>query len=205
MGMADKLAGRLAELRGLLREKDPITVAALSGAERGPISDSLRLLYFHRNILISFPELIPVDEQAGNPLSETNQVLLLYYLSSADGTQLEGRWLSFADLPGGRFYNQAFQGYSGSEVAKHFEEDIDAFERAGKNIGGTRLFFGDSAFAFHILPRIMLAAVYHLGDEEFPSSCKILFDATSTHYLPIDGCAILGSMLAGKLMAADKN
>lgn len=203
--MADKLAGRLAELRGLLRDTNPLTVAALSGAEAGQRSDSLRLFFFQRTILISFPELVPIDEQSGAPLSETSAALLLYYLSSADGTPLEGRWLSFADLPGGRFYNQAFQGYSGAEVAKHFGDDIAAFERAGKNINGERLFFGDAAFAFHVLPRVMLAAVYHLGDEEFPSSCKILFDATSTHYLPIDGCAILGSMLAGKLMAADKN
>jgi hypothetical protein len=180
-------------------------VAALSGAEAGQRSTSLRLFFFQRIILISFPELVPTDEQSGAPLSESGQALLLYYLSIADGTPLEGRWLSFADLPGGRFYNQAFQGYSGAEVAKHFGEDIAAFERAGKSIGGERLFFGDAAFAFHVLPRVMLAAVYHLGDEEFPSSCKILFDATSTHYLPIDGCAILGSMLAGKLMAADKS
>jgi hypothetical protein len=43
---------------------------------------------------------------------------------------------------------------------------------------------------------------YWLGDEDFPSSCKILFDASASHYLPIDGSAILGSMLVRKLLAA---
>lgn len=202
--MADKLAGRLAELRRFLLDADLMEVAGRTGATPVPQSASLRLFLFSRSILISFPTLVAVDEQTNAPISDSNQALLLYYLSLADGTPLEGRWLSFADLPGGRFYNQAFQGYSGTEVAKHFGDDILAFERAGKNLGGERLFFGDAAFVFHVLPRVMLAAVYHLGDEDFPSSCKILFDATSTHYLPIDGCAILGSMLAGKLMAADK-
>lgn len=209
--MPEKLAGRLAELRGLLRDADPLEVAARSGAEPGPRlcpepvegSGSLRLFLFSRPILISFPDLVPADEQTGAPLPDMHQTLLLYYLSSADGTPLERRWVSFADLPGGRFYNQAFQGYSGSEVAKHFANDIAGFESAGKKLGGVRLAYGDAAFAFHVLPRVMLAVVYHLGDEDFPASCKILFDATSTHYLPIDGCAILGSMLAGKLMAAD--
>jgi hypothetical protein len=40
---------------------------------------------------------------------------------------------------------------------------------------------------------------YWLGEEEFPSSAKILFDATATHYLPIDVCAILGSMLVSRI------
>ena len=41
---------------------------------------------------------------------------------------------------------------------------------------------------------------YWLGDEDFPSSCKILFDESASHYLPIDGCAILGSMLVRRLL-----
>jgi hypothetical protein len=200
----EKLAGRLAELRLRLRDANLLELAARSGAEPGPGSGTLRLSLFSRPIIVSFPDLVPADEQTGAPLSDANQTLILYYLSSADGTPVEGRWLSFADLPGGRFYNQAFQGYSGAELAKHFANETAAFERAGQSLAGMRLAFGDASFAFHILPRVMLAAVYHLGDEDFPPSCKILFDATSTHYLPIDACAILGSMLTGKLIAADK-
>jgi hypothetical protein len=198
--VVDKLAGRLAELRLLLRDADLVKLAACSGAEPGTRSDLLSLSFFSRPVVISFPDLAPADEQTGVPLSDANQALLLYYLSTADGTPMEGRWVSFADLPGGRFYNQAFQGYSGGELARHFKDNLAAFERAGQSVNGMRLDYGNAAFAFQILPRVMLAAVYHLGDEDFPAACKILFDATSTHYLPIDACAVLGSMLAGKLM-----
>jgi hypothetical protein len=47
-----------------------------------------------------------------------------------------------------------------------------------------------------------MLVTYWLGDEDFPSSCKILFDSSATHYMPIDGCAIAGSMLAKKLRKA---
>jgi hypothetical protein len=43
---------------------------------------------------------------------------------------------------------------------------------------------------------------YWLGDEDFPSSCKVLFDESASHYLPIDACAILGGMLTRKIIAA---
>ncbi|MDL1911699.1 DUF3786 domain-containing protein, partial [Chloroflexi bacterium CFX6] len=55
---------------------------------------------------------------------------------------------------------------------------------------------------FQPLPRVPLMTTYWLGDEDFPSSCKILFDESATHYLPIDACAILGSMLTRKIIAA---
>jgi hypothetical protein len=136
------------------------------------------------------------------PLPESAQNLLLYYLTSADGTPMEGRWISFADLPDGRFYHRAFQGYTGSKLEKKFGNDLDAFESVGDRSGGMKIAYGDSAFAFHVLPRVMIALIYHRGDEEFPVSCRILFDASTSHYLPTDVCAILGSMLTQQLLTA---
>ncbi|HJZ12415.1 MAG TPA: DUF3786 domain-containing protein, partial [Acidobacteriota bacterium] len=113
---------------------------------------------------------------------------------------LSGRWVSFADLPDGRMYNAAFQGYTGDEISKIFSLELRDFETACEKAGGQAVDTGDAAFRFQALPRVELLVVYHLGDEDFPSSCKILFDASATHYLPIDGCAILGSLLVKKIL-----
>jgi hypothetical protein len=61
---------------------------------------------------------------------------------------------------------------------------------------------GDAGFGFHVLPRVELAAVYWLGDEDFPSRASILFDANAPHYMVTDGLAILGSQLVGRILAA---
>jgi len=202
ISMTDILAGRLAELRrGLLKVNLPV-LAARCGAELEQGANVLRLSFFDQQVAVSFTDLVFVDAKKGTALTDITQALLLYYLTTADGTPLEGRWLSFADLPDGRFYNQAFQGYSGAELVKYFGNDPAAFERAGYYLNGMKIAYGDSAFAFHILPRLMLSVIYHLGDEDFPASCQILFDASASHYLPTDACAILGSMLTQKLLAA---
>jgi hypothetical protein len=60
---------------------------------------------------------------------------------------------------------------------------------------------GSASSIFQALPRVPLMVTYWLGDEDFPSSCKILFDECARHYLPIDACAVLGGMLARKLIA----
>ncbi|MDI6768863.1 MAG: DUF3786 domain-containing protein [Anaerolineales bacterium] len=199
------LAERLSGLRDELRRKaNPQTLAADSGAEFQTANGlaEIRLSLFGKPVRVAFPDLVPVEAQSGQPLPDALQALVLYYLVTADGAPLEGRWIAFADLPDGRFYNQAFQGYSGNELVKYFGDDLTALEQAARKLNGLKIAYGDAAFAFHVLPRLPLAVVYHLGDEDFPATCKILFDTSACHYLPTDVCAILGSMLTRKLLAA---
>ena len=97
-------------------------------------------------------------------------------------------------------YNTAFQGYGGDEIAKNFGLNLDAIREACHLAGGKEVLIGDASFIFQALPRVPLLVTYWLGDEDFPSSCKILFDEAACHYLPADACAVLGGMLARKLI-----
>lgn len=197
-----RLADRAGDLRAALRLQRPDLVAGRSGAsylERGPGSGELHVPLWGHDRILTWPELIGYSSQA-DALPAVQQTLLLYYLITADGTPLTGRWVSFAELPGGRMYNTAFQGYSGDEAAKTFGLDLAAFEHACVSEGGKKAAIGNVAYVFEALPRVPLLATYWLGDEEFPSSAKILFDESACHYLPIDACAVLGSMLVHRLI-----
>ena len=113
-----------------------------------------------------------------------------------------GRTVS-VELPGGAFYHQAFQGYTGDLLAKVFGSELDNFHSAAKALKGSRLSgLNQTAYAFQPLPRIRMAAIIWPGDDEFPSTGAILFDATSLHYMVLDGLAILGSRLVAKLIKA---
>jgi len=200
--MPSQLSDRLTRLRETLRDQDPGLVAARSGISHptvGPDGFELHIPVWDDVFILPFPELTGCNSR-GEPLPDFQQALLLYYLVTADGTPLTGRWVSFADLPDGRMYNAAFQGYSGDEIAKKFGLDLEAFKTACAKAGGNALEFGSASFIFQALPRVPLIVACWLGDEDFPSSCKILFDESASHYLPIDACAILGSMLTRKLI-----
>jgi hypothetical protein len=200
--MPSKLEGRLIDLRSRLNKKNIFELANRCGANILKDEIKLRVHLFNQQILIIFPELQILEERTGEILPEATQTLLLYYLITADGEPLGGRWISFSDLPDGRFYERAFQGYTGGEMEKKFGGDLAAFEQAGHKLGGIKIAYGDSAFAFHALPRVMISIVYHRGDDEFPATCRILFDISTSHYLPTDVCAVLGSMLTKKILAA---
>jgi len=198
---ATQLAGRVDELRSTLRFQDPGLVAARSGVPYltlGPNRGELHIPLWEDVCVLSFPELIGYNSH-DDRLPDFQQALLLYYLITADGAPITNKWVLFADLPDGRMYNAAFQGYSGDEVVKAFGLDLDTFKSACLKAGGKPVDIGSASFIFQALPRVPLMLTYWLGDEDFPSSCKILFDESACHYLPIDACAILGNMLVRKL------
>jgi hypothetical protein len=196
----ERFGQRVGELRQSLQSRNPARLAALTGSVYQDEAFFFKL--WDRPLRLTFPALTahPADRQEELPVF--NLALLLYYFNSASGAPETGEWISFADLPDGRFYNQAFQGYTGQELSRCFANDLAGFERAAIQLGGLRQPLGDASFSFRALPRVSLLAIYWQGDEDFPASCQILFDSSASHYLPTDGYAILGSALTRKLIQA---
>jgi hypothetical protein len=200
----EQLSNRVDELRSALRFLDPDLVAARSGSSYltlGPGRGELHLPFWEKVHILCWPELKGCTSR-DDRLSDFQLAMSLYYLLTADGAPITGLWVSFADLPDGRMYNAAFQGYSGNEIVKAFGSDLDGFVYACEKMGGKPARIGSASFVFQALPHVPLLATYWLGDEDFPSSCKVLFDKSACHYLPIDACALLGGMLANKLTRA---
>lgn len=138
----------------------------------------------------------------GAQVDIATRILLLHYLLTADGTPLAADWIAFRSLPGGLGYDSAFQGRANLRLARAFGSSLRSFEAAAQSVSGERLSFGDSSFAFRVLPRVWLAVVLYLTDEEFPASANVLFDASASHYLPTEDLAVLGGILAGRLISS---
>lgn len=197
----EKMLAQIAALRAALRVRDPHDLAFRCGAE---YQDGLfRIKFYGEPYLITFPDLEARVETTGKVCSLNRTAMFLYYLQTADGTPIAGKWIAFRDLPGGMFYHQAYQGYSGDRLARVFGNRADAFARAAKNLGGMKLTLGDAAFAFDALPRVRVAAVYYAGDEDFPATANVLFDESASHYLPTDALAGVGSALVDRLTTAE--
>jgi hypothetical protein len=195
----DRLAPKVADLRAALRHLPPQVTAERSGAE---LEDHLlRLTMLFRPYTIDTPTYL-VRQPGGSEVSSFVQALLLTYLQTADGTPTAGHWISFRELPNGGFYHQAFQGYTGDRLVKKWQLDIAGFEKACRALGGEPVDLGSAGFSLEVLPRLKLAAVYWLGDEDLPSRATILFDANAPHYMVVDGLAILGSHLVGRILGS---
>ena len=197
------LAPRIDDLRKLLRERDPYTIASQSRTSYRATNTNhgeFCIPFFGFENKLSWPDLEGI-QISNDKTSPFHLALFLFYLSTSDGTPLTGRWVSFADLPGGRMYAPAFHGYTGMEISRKFGPDGRSFELAGTQAGGKKGNAGDVSFLFKPFPLFHILAVYWIGDDDFPSGCNLFFDSSAVHYLPIDACAIAGSLVASRLIS----
>ncbi len=199
------LGDRADEIRAELRGREPYDLANRTGGIYTPAGDSggeFKLALWDREVILSFPDFAARDAQTEEALNTFDQTMLLYYFHLSDGTPLAGTWIAFSELPDGKFYAQAYEGYTGQELTKTFGNDSATFMEAAEKLNGRREFFGNIAYSYQVLPRLGIMVVCWLGDEDFPASYRILFDAAARHHLTTDACAILGSTLTRKLIRA---
>ena len=196
----DRLVPLVANARQQLRQIETARLVRRSGYTLAP-DGSLRMTLLWQAYAIDPTEFAIRRTDTGQTPTEFTQALILTYLVTADGTPPSGGWIAYRDLPDGMFYAQAFRGYAENRLARELGEDgLDAFCLAAKRLDGTPIAIGDAGYAFQLLPRASLAAVYWLGDEDFPSRASVLFEDTAPHYLSTDGLAVLGSHMVNALL-----
>lgn len=197
------MLGELQRLRDELGRRSPGTAAANIGGECN--AERVRIDYWARAVVIDWSDLQPRSPD-GTPLSAFDSAVILHHMNASDGSPAEGRWIAYRDLPGGEFYHQAYLGYTGRRLALAFGSDPAAFDAAASTLGGERL---DSpaphTWAFAPLPRIPLAACLWPGDDELPAQASVVFDAGAARHMPIDGLALLGAGLTGRLLRSGES
>jgi hypothetical protein len=206
------LAAHLDNLRRNLALQSPESIArrlgisfeARSGSEEltHKLLGTFSLFYWGQPVEIQYPEFVAFILPERKPLGVVEQALLAYYLTLSNGAPPVHQWISFSDLPDGRFYSRAFQSYTGDPLYKTFGETHLVFTRAAITCGGKPIALGDTAFLFPALPHLSAVVVAWLGDEDYPGNYQVLFDANASHHLTTDGCAILGGLLVGRLIKA---
>ncbi|MBS1253854.1 MAG: hypothetical protein MAG451_02908 [Anaerolineales bacterium] len=195
----------LSELREQIRQRDPEQTAVAADVSWHADKEEFRLHCLGCEYRLTWPALVPYPvDSAEDPCDANLQGILLYYLSMADGTPLAGKWIAFRELPDGWLYHQAFQGYTGDELVRAWGNDVDAFIDAAEQLGGWEIDIGDAGYAFEVMPRVRMAVVYWLGDDEFPPNAKVLFDESAGHYLTTDGLAVLGHHFMHQLLKASQ-
>jgi hypothetical protein len=138
----------------------------------------------------------------GRPAPFNAATLILQYLIGASGLPPRGRWLAFLELPEGVLHHVPFVEQVEKPLARAIAGRAEAFDQAGRLLGGKPLDLADRSFAVEALPRLPLAVLLWEQDEEFPARATILFDAVAPSSLPTASLWVLGQELANGLIEA---
>lgn len=194
MPIDDAFQKALKDMQGL----SPYVTAAKSSADYS--DGKFKVRFFNRTFLIHYPEVKVEEEGSEQPPERWLQVLLLHYLVTADGVPVSGMWVAYRHLPGTRLFERRFVQMVTTPLVRAFGNDIEGFRKASLSLGGKPMSrTGDAAFRFLALPKISMACILYLGDEEMSPSVNVLFDAAAPHYLPTEDLSLVGSYLSRQM------
>ncbi|MBN1847242.1 MAG: DUF3786 domain-containing protein [Deltaproteobacteria bacterium] len=194
-----------------LSGKDPQLLSKYSKAdiqanERG--ENFLILPFLGRFIHITWPDLAFSYQDSKDEIPIQQQVLMLHYLHgsfSSTGAAPTGEWISFQDVPEGRFYMDAFTRRAKDPLIKGFGHQPERMvELASKIYNISSLDYGDFSVIVNALPLVPVALVMWEGDDEFPPEGNILFDRNISGILSAEDIAWLAGMVVYPLIGMGK-
>jgi hypothetical protein len=167
--------------------------------QKGEEGERITILFFSESYHLLFPQ-IEFYSPSKKVVSLVTRILLLHYLIRSDGNPLTGKWVAYKDIPGGLLYAGVFARRVTEPLQRKFGRSAESFSQAGMKSGGEPMEIGDASFILHAFPCVPLQYVLWEGDEEFPPSVQLLFDASVDHYLTLEDIVVLGQVTTGRLI-----
>ena len=195
-----------------LAGKDIESITRFSGAfsnkdMQGQLK-SISIKFLGRVINISWPEMEFSWNDSAGEIPIQQQVLLLHYLNGAYNAAAGGRveeWISFQDLPEGRFYMDAFIKRAKNPLLETFGSNPKKMaELAIKIYNASPGAFGDCSVIVQALPMIPVVLVLWEGDDEFAPEGNILFDRGISSIMSAEDIAWLAGMVVYPLVGMAK-
>jgi hypothetical protein len=178
--------------------KDPQIMADMSGGTYSP-KDGIEITYLGRPCQVTHPQG-QVSIQGWPEMPHEELIIILQYLAQASGLPPRDHWLSFLELPGGPHHFAPFQQEAIFPLARAFGDAAEEFLAAAQTLGGSDVKMGHAGMVIPAFPRLSLTFILWLGDDEFPATANILFDAAAQTYLPTASLYMLGIAVAKRLL-----
>jgi hypothetical protein len=132
-----------------------------------------------------------------------NEILVsVHYLIKATEVPMACEYVTDKQLVDGDFFFKGPHALPNWRVEKKLGGDAAGFLEKGKRLGGAPIKFGDAGLEFLVLPRIRIAYVLWVADDEFPARSRILFDASADKHFALDVVWAMCNMVTDRLLKA---
>jgi hypothetical protein len=136
------------------------------------------------------------------PEIEASVYCILSGYADAEQTPETSQLISFAQLPGGQAYCNAFKRRAIQQIERVFGSNPQMLLKAGEIFDATKLNYGDYSVKIKALPLVPIHVTLWSTDSEFPTSANILFDSSISNYLSTEQAAGIEELTAARLRQA---
>ena len=177
---------------------DPLLMAEKSGAIYHAETKTFSLNYCNQIYKLNYQSGI-IQALQDQEVAVSDQIIFYQYLVQASGFPLAGKWISYLELPNGEHHYVPFKLEAMEPLAKTFGYNLAAFKESAQKFGGIEVKMGHAGYIIPVLPRVPLAVALWEGDEEFPPSANVIFDASAKNYLTPAALYVLGINVTRKM------
>ncbi len=162
--------------------------------------DHLALRFLNRpyRVTLSTGNISLQDEEEEVPLKEG--ILILHYLTRAEGIPFTDQLITYGQLQGGKFYCPVFIKRTVEPLLKCFGNKPERLLEVAQKFGARPASHGDLSVAIDAFPLVRIVIVLWRGDDEVPSNGNILFDKNISHSLSSEDVTVLTETLIWKLI-----
>jgi len=134
-----------------------------------------------------------------------DRILILHYLLTASGAPVAGKMIGFDQLAGARFYGNPFRGRVELPLVCAFARRPAELVRAARVLGGAAAGYGSCSVLLHPFPRVPMAFILWVGDDEVPANGKVLWDSTAEEYLSAEDLTVLGETVVRRFLSVARD
>lgn len=169
-----------------LAAADPVEVAANSGASYDSASGLFTIKILGSLYTVdAAARKITGEARPGVPAEYFLNLSTPIYLVHARPVPPSGRLVR--EFTGGEFFFRGAHTLPLDAIAERYGSDGNLFKRAcSEALGGVPAGVGDAGCSFSVYPRVSMAFVLWLSDEEFPARAGLLFDSNAGLHMPLD-------------------
>jgi hypothetical protein len=178
------------------------------------IADALGVELINSQMIIPFMDSIfrigkngIFDSSGKRPPYPVCIVLFKYLLTNPETVYTESRWTSYKDFLSAGPLIGFFSNDVEKAIVTQFSGKTQNLEKACESLGGKNTEMDisyDVAMQLNALPKIPVLLLFNDVDEEFPAVCSVLFQKNIEIYLDMETVALIGNILAKRLIAKDK-
>lgn len=188
------------------RKKDPMEMAGSNGGRYSSEDSEIIVKSLGQTLRIRYPEgEIFFQDGIHKPLWSW-RLTVLNALSRADGSEREGKLISYRELENGNVFYSAFNREAILPLNQLVNNDLKRLEQSSRFLGAvTERKDGCFSAVFNYLPHFPVYLRIWEGDDEVPGSANILFDAGANRYMHTEDIAVAGELVSKFLIKAIHN
>jgi len=170
-----------------LSEQDPQDVCRRASCKYDDMNERYILSVWGDEYGI-FPNQLKINSMSSNTQHPHDYfyLFIIHYLLKSKEIDISNEWISEKDIPGGTTFFRGPHEIPTNLISLRFNNNINEFKKRCEQLHGIPLNMSDAAYRFQITPRIPVAVLYWIGDDDFPAESKVLYDRTITDHLAAD-------------------